>query len=366
MSLQQKIDDIEFELSRTQINKATMHHICALRAKLAKYRRELIAPPKAGPAGEGFDVQKFGDARVGMVGFPSVGKSTLLSKMTDTESKAASYEFTTLTCIPGVLNLNGSKVQLLDLPGIIEGAKDGKGRGRQVISVARTSDCILLMIDGTKPLELKEKIEYELEGFGIRLNKRPPQIKVIKKLAGGVSFTPTKKQSFLTQEIVRLTLKEYRILNADVYCEADTTIQELIDVIEDNCKYIPCIYLVNKSDAMDPHDVELLQTMPYFCCISASEGTGLERLREMIWEQLNLIRVYTKVPGSFPDFSGPIVLPARKATVENVCFKIHKQLAQQMKYGMVWGTSVKHSPQRVPKEHKLDDEDVLQVVKGSK
>ena len=84
MTLQQKIADIEFELSRTQINKATMHHICMMRAKLAKYRRELMAPPKAGPAGEGFDVQKFGDARVGLVGFPSVGKSTLLSKITDT------------------------------------------------------------------------------------------------------------------------------------------------------------------------------------------------------------------------------------------------------------------------------------------
>lgn len=65
-------------------------------------------------------------------GFPSVGKSSLLTILTGTESEAAAYEFTTLTCIPGVIHYNDAKIQLLDLPGIIEGAAEGKGRGRQV------------------------------------------------------------------------------------------------------------------------------------------------------------------------------------------------------------------------------------------
>jgi small GTP-binding protein len=93
-----------------------------LKAKLAKYRQELLEPPtKGGAKGEGFDVMKSGDARVALVGFPSVGKSTFLSNVTKTESVVASYEFTTLTCIPGVIEYQGSKIQLLDLPGIIEG-----------------------------------------------------------------------------------------------------------------------------------------------------------------------------------------------------------------------------------------------------
>eukprot|EP00494_Astrolonche_serrata_P000252 UN00254 len=115
-----------------------------------------------------------------MIGFPSVGKSTLLSKLTNKESEAASYAFTTLTCIPGNLMMKGCKVQLLDLPGIIEGAKDGKGRGKQVIGVARTCDCILLVLDASKPLTHKSIIERELEGFGIRVNKKPPNISVRK------------------------------------------------------------------------------------------------------------------------------------------------------------------------------------------
>jgi len=71
--------------------------------------------------------------------FDSVGKSTLLTLLTGTHSEAASYEFTTLTCIPGIIHYNDTKIQLLDLPGIIEGASEGKGRGRQVMLLAQFS-----------------------------------------------------------------------------------------------------------------------------------------------------------------------------------------------------------------------------------
>ena len=122
-----------------------------LKAKLARYRAQLLEPTgKSGAKGEGFDVMKSGDARVALIGFPSVGKSTLLSTVTATESVVAAYEFTTLTCVPGVIKYEGAEIQLLDLPGIIEGAAQGKGRGRQVIAVARTADMVLMMLDAMK------------------------------------------------------------------------------------------------------------------------------------------------------------------------------------------------------------------------
>ena len=155
--IMEKIAAIELEMSRTQKNKATAAHLGSLKAKLAKLRRDLMEPSgKSGPKGEGFDVTKTGDCRVGLVGFPSVGKSTLLNKLTGTFSEVAAYEFTTLTCIPGVIRYRGAKIQLLDLPGIIEGAKDGKGRGRQVISTARTCNVIVITLDATKPLTHKQ------------------------------------------------------------------------------------------------------------------------------------------------------------------------------------------------------------------
>ena len=101
-------------MARTQKNKATEYHLGLLKAKLAKYRSQIIEGERkakdAGGKGEGFDVEKHGDARIAMIGFPSVGKSSILNEMTETESLAAAYEFTTLTCIPGVLKINDAKI----------------------------------------------------------------------------------------------------------------------------------------------------------------------------------------------------------------------------------------------------------------
>ena len=132
MSTAQKIAEVEAEVARTQRNKATEGHLGMLKAKLSKLKKEMLegTGSKGGGGGEGFDVAKSGDCRVGLIGFPSVGKSTLLTKLTGSISEAADYEFTTLTCIPGVYRHKGAQIQLLDLPGIIEGAKDGKGRGK--------------------------------------------------------------------------------------------------------------------------------------------------------------------------------------------------------------------------------------------
>ena len=94
--------------------------------------------------------------------------------VTKTKSEVAAYAFTTLTAIPGVLEYGGAEIQILDLPGIIEGAAEGKGRGRQVISAAKTSDMILMVLDATKKAEQRRLLEQELEAVGIRLNREPP------------------------------------------------------------------------------------------------------------------------------------------------------------------------------------------------
>ncbi|GAB2290498.1 hypothetical protein Dimus_024775, partial [Dionaea muscipula] len=361
----QKIKDIEDEMAKTQKNKATAHHLGLLKAKLAKLRRELLTPSTkgGGGAGEGFDVTKSGDARVGLVGFPSVGKSTLLNKLTGTFSEVASYEFTTLTCIPGVIMYRGAKIQLLDLPGIIEGAKDGKGRGRQVISTARTCNCILIVLDAIKPITHKRLIEKELEGFGIRLNKEPPNLTFRKKDKGGINFTSTVANTHLDLETVKAICSEYRIHNADITLRHDATADDLIDVIEGSRVYIPCIYAVNKIDQITLEELEILDKLPHYCPVSAHLEWNLDGLLEKIWEYLNLTRIYTKPKGMNPDYEDPVILSSKKRTVEDFCNRIHKDMLKQFKYALVWGSSVKHKPQRVGKEHQLEDEDVVQIIK---
>lgn len=222
-------------MARTQKNKATETHLGMLKAKIAKLKRELLTPSGGGGGkGEGFSVKATGDARIGLVGFPSVGKSTLLTKLTGTFSLAADFEFTTLTTVPGVLRYKGAKLQILDLPGIIEGAKDGKGRGRQVIAVAHTCDLILIVLDALRPMAHKRIIERELEGFGIRLNKQPPNIHFRKKDKGGINYTFTVPQTKMDEKTVRAICQEYRITCADIRMSCDATPDELIDVIEGN------------------------------------------------------------------------------------------------------------------------------------
>lgn len=347
-------------------NKATMGHLGLLKAKLAKLRRELIEPSSGaggGAKGDGFDVNKVGDARVGLVGFPSVGKSTLLTKLTGTFSEVAAYEFTTLTCIPGMVRYRGARIQLLDLPGIIEGAKDGKGRGRQVIATARTCNLIVIVLDCLKPITHKKLIEHELEGFGIRLNKTPPNISFRKKDKGGINFTSSVSEPKLDLDAVKSVLAEYRIHNADVHLRGDYDIDDLVDVIEGSRIYIPCIYAINKIDQITLEELNVISKLPHYCPVCAYMEWNLDGLIEMIWQYLDLVRVYTKPKGKLPDYSDPVVLSAKRCTVEDFCNKLHKAMIKQFKYALVWGSSAKHRPQKVGKEHVLEDEDIVQIVK---
>jgi len=273
------------------------------------------------------------------------------------------YEFTTLTTVPGIIKYKGAKIQLLDLPGIIEGAKDGKGRGRQVIAVARTCNLILIVLDVLKPLLHKKIIENELEGFGIRINKSPPDIAFCRKDKGGINLTCTVPQSELDENVVRTICKEYRIMCADIRLNCDATADQLIDIIEGNRVYTPALYVLNKIDQITVEELDILNQMPNVVPISAHNNWNLDELLERIWARLDLIRVYTKPRGAIPDYNDPVVLPRSHRTIADFCNHIHKGILKDFRNALVWGCAVKFNPQRVGKDHILEDEDVVQIVK---
>lgn len=380
MGITEKIADIEKEIARTQKNKgippiccidlscvciATEYHLGLLKAKLAKYRNELLdikAAGAGGAKGDGFDVMKSGDARVALIGFPSVGKSTLLSKITSTESSVAAYEFTTLTCIPGNIEYQGANIQLLDLPGIIEGAAQGKGRGKQVIAVARTADLILVMLDATKSVIQRQLLEAELEAMGIRLNKRRPNITFRVKSGGGVGFTATVRLTHLDEKLVQQILHEYRLYNAEVIIREDVTVDEFIDVVVGNRRYVKALYCYNKVDQIGLDGLDSLAWEPNTVVVSCELDLNLDGLVRRIWEELGLLRVYTKRRGEYPDFDDGVIIRAG-STVEHLCHRIHRSIPAVFKYALVWGTSTKHQPQKVGIHHRVDNEDVIQIVK---
>ena len=224
---------------------------------------------------------------------------------------------------------------MLDLPGIIQGAKDGKGRGRQVIAVAKTCHLIFIVLDVNKPLTDKRVIETELEGFGIRINKDPPNIVFKKKDKGGIAITNTVPLTHISHEVVlsfcsgsdsadhgqqeiKAVMSEYKISSADIAIRCDATIDDLIDVLEAKGRsYIPVIYALNKIDSISIEELDLIYRIPNACPISAEHGWNVDELLEQMWEKLELKRIYTKPKGKQPDYSTPVVLRKNACTVEH-------------------------------------------------
>jgi small GTP-binding protein len=357
MGIEERLRELEAELARTKKNKATEYHIGILKSKIAKLKREQISPKKAGGKAGGFDVKKSGDATVVFVGLPSVGKSTLLNALTGAKSKTASYAFTTLTCIPGVMEYGGAKIQLLDLPGILIGAHEGKGRGREVLAVARNADLILIVLDVFQP-SILPKIREELAGAGIRLDEEPPKIYITKRTRGGIEINSTVPLTKLDQKTIVGVLNEYGIHNASVVFRQDATVDQLIDVLEGNRKYIKSLIALNKIDMAGNLESLDFKYVP----VSAEKGQHIEELKKAIFDALQLIRVYTKPRMDDADLKEPMML-RRGSTIEDACRRLHRDLLKDFKYALVWGKSAKFPGQKVGLQHVLEDGDIFSIIK---
>ena len=185
----QRIDELKNEIRETPYHKGTERHIGLLRARIAKLEDEQFVRSSHGKGGGGggFAIKKTGDATIVLVGAPSVGKSTILNALTNAQSTVAPYAFTTVTVIPGMMKYKSAYIQILDVPGLIEGASKGKGRGREVLSVVRGSDLLVFITEVGKESHF-EKMESELTEAGIRINNQRPKIRIEKKLKGGLEI----------------------------------------------------------------------------------------------------------------------------------------------------------------------------------
>lgn len=153
-------------------------------------------------------------------------------------------------------------------------------------------------------------------------------------------------------------------MNADITFSCNATPDDLIDAIEANRIYCPCIYILNKIDSISLEELEIWDRIPHYVPIAGKLGWNFDELLETIWQYLDLIRVYTKPKGEIPDYERPVILKRKKSSVEDFCNKIHRSLILDFKHAQVWGHSVKHNPQKVGKRHALMDEDIVQVVKN--
>lgn len=358
MDFDQKIRELEEEIRNTQKNKATEKHISLLLAKIAKLKREKIKNElKRAGGGGGFDVAKSGDARVALVGFPSVGKSSLLTSLTGKESKSADYAFTTTSVIPGILNYRGAKIQILDLPGIIEDAQKGKGRGREVLAVVRTADLILLVVEGSAAEKQYNSLLRMLHDVGIRLNKNRPDVRISKRASGPIKLF---NNSELEDSIVIAALNENGIRSADVYIGEGVTYSDLLDSLDDSIVYTKALVVINKIDLISNEELRRLESVfKDGVFVSNYIPETLQILKERIYNTFDFIRIFTKSwKGEVS--KDPLILK-RGARIRDVCRSIHRDLEENFKYAVVWGKSVKYPGQRVGLDHVLEDNDIVQI-----
>jgi len=366
MTIEEEIKQIEEEIKNTKYNKKTQHHIGRLKAKLARLQNELEKRRMSG-TGRGkqsYAVRKSGNATVALVGFPSVGKSTLLNKITDAQSKVGAYDFTTLSIVPGMLEYRGAKIQILDMPGIVEGAARGRGRGREVLSVARGADLVALVCDVFN--YNIDALISELYQGGVRLNTKPPNVVITKTERGGIEVHPMVQLTHMDEILIKDVVREMGIINADVIIREDITPDRLIDAISGNRVYVPCIVILNKVDLIDAAHVHGIvqeitskgfETVP----VSSEREINLELLKEKIYSKLEFVRIYMKPQGGEPDLKEPLIL-RKGATIGDVCDAIHRDFRNRFRFACVWGKSARHPGQRVGLTHLLEDEDIVTLI----
>jgi len=361
-TIKQRISEIRHEIKTTPYHKGTEHHIGRLRARIARLEDQLLQErlrgSRGGGDGSGYAIPKSGDATVVLVGFPSVGKSTLLNALTNAQSKTGSYPFTTLGVVPGMMRYRGAGIQILDVPGLILGAAKGRGRGKEVLSVVRTADLIILLVDHSD-LSQQKTILSELEDAAIRVDGKKPLVIINKKNKGGILIKNSRAMKGFNGQTAIGIAEELGVKNAEIFIkEKSITQKEFIDALLGNRVYIPSLTIIGKSDLLHPNEVETIRKkFPHALLISPNTGKGINNLKKEIFEKLALIRIFLRPKDREPDFSEPLIVK-KGTTVAGVAKKIGRVL-EGKKSAYVWGKSVKYPGQLVGINHVLKDKDIV-------
>ncbi len=360
--LEGKLDELKSEYSKTKYNKATDKHLGILRYKIAKIRREIIEASKKAH-GQGFFVKKSGDATVAFVGFPNAGKSSLLNILSNARSKTAQYAFTTLSVVPGMMLYRDAHIQLFDLPGLIEGAHSGKGRGSEVISAAKSADLIVFVVTVEKPEDLDVLIS-ELSFFDIKINKKEPDIQV-SATKENIGTKIEINKSRIPNKVIAEILSDFGIHNAKVRIWDDVSEDEIISLLAKRSKYTRAIVALNKIDlnqgyakiAERINSKFSMETVP----ISVTNSRNIDELKAAMYRNLGLMRIYLKPELKNADIS-PITVRSG-SSVKGVARILHTKLANELKCAYITGASVKFPNQRVGIDHILQDGDIITFIK---
>jgi small GTP-binding protein len=311
-----KIEALEEMMAVMPKHKGTEKLQADLRRRLAKLRTEAEKKHGASKGAALYSVQREGAGQIILVGAPNVGKSSLLARLTHATPEIGDYPFTTRLPQPGMMPYENIQIQLVDMPPI-----DPHFYEPWMGSIVRHADLALLVVDASSDdvLDEVEEVLQVLDGSKIKLEG--------------------KHTSEIPEEHAPAVLGTLLVANK---CDAANALE--------NLQILQEFY---------SERFEILSA-------SAETGEGIEDLRRKLFERLDVVRIYTKVPGRKADLSGAPYVLKRGSTVLDAARAVHRDFALSLRFAKVWSAeksrrSVKFDGQMVERTHQLEDGDVLEL-----
>ena len=304
----EKIASLEELIGTIPKHKGTDKLRADLRRRLSKLKAAAQTKKGVGRQDSAFRIDKEGAGQVVVVGCANVGKSALVTALTNASPEVADFPFTTWKPTPGMMSMENIQIQLIDTPPLNRDYLEP-----ELLDLIRRADLVLLVVD---------------------LQADP-----VKQLEDTVAV-----------------LAEHRIFRKRLRDQPSTQQRGL--------NFIPFLVLVNKcDDEGSDEDFEifcaLLEDDWHLLSASARNGRNLDLLRQAVFERLGIIRIYSKAPGNEPDFTAPFVMK-KGGTLEDFAGKIHNDFVSSLKTARVWGEGV-YDGQMVSRDHVLHDGDVVEL-----
>ncbi|MFH1613971.1 MAG: GTPase [Planctomycetota bacterium] len=303
---EEKILALEEMLRVIPKHKGTEHMRADLRRKLSKFK-EIATQKKKGSRGiDVFHVHREGSGQVVLLGMPNCGKSTIVGALTNARVNITDFPFATALPVPGMAKYEDVSIQLVDMPPITADYVAG-----EQVGTYRNCDLIAIVIDLSSDV---------FEQMQVCLN-------------------------FLDSR--------------QLWVDEQTGEKDVKGNTFGKKAFVVC----TKADLAEPGTMEALKQLckqPFdFVEVSVASGRGLDKLCEVIYRQLGILRIYSKKPGKPADMTEPFTLPTG-STVLDLARAIHRELAERLKSARAWGTGV-YDGQNVHRTHILHDKDIIEL-----
>jgi len=365
----EKIEKLQDFLSLVPKHKGTENLRAQVKRKIAILRREVAEKKrkKAGKGGPKFFVEKEGDAQMVILGPTNVGRSSLLSLLTNAKVEVSEYPYTTKEPTPGMFQYQDLQFQIVEAPALMNGSADGGSWGLQTLAAARNADGLLLMVDLSQDAaEQFSMISRELEKARIFTREPKARVKIERKHMGvGLRIIVLGRLVNCTSKNVEQLFKSYRIRDATVKIQGEVSIDDVEDAIFENTTYRPAIVIANKADF--PNTAKRIEQLKGFVGeklkffpVSCKAMTGLEKLGSEIFKMLNIIRVYTKEPNKRFPSERPFTI-RKGSTILDLAKRIHSDFYEQFSYAKIWSKRLRFSPQKVGSSFVLEDGDTVEI-----